>query len=357
MSSGHRGRSPSARRSGRRRWHRAPLAVVGAVGAVGLAVVYFWDPLEGPRRRREVVEWLQGTSREAWRLSQDIVARVIVVPEPAEQAEQAEPAWREPEPAEDLETALRDEVTFVTVRDPEPAFHASRPEPELERVPVGVAAVARAEALEGVAGPAPAVSYLSSESPKPTIIAYDTPRDEPSISDDTVVEKPEPGPDAAARSGGLGRGWVAAAAAIVLAVGAAALGAWALVATDDDPQVAAPAIPSGAAEAIELISEGARSIPVEGSQGTMVLVAAPDGRAALVISGLEKAPPGKEYQAWVVKGKSAPTSAGLFKGGETRLVVPLNTRVPEGAIVAVTVEVEGGAPAPTQQPRYTVQRA
>ena len=55
------------------------------------------------------------------------------------------------------------------------------------------------------------------------------------------------------------------------------------------------------------------------------------------------------------RGKS-PTSAGLFKGGVTRLVVPLSVRVPKGAIVAVTVEMSGGAPAPTQQPRCTVQR-
>lgn len=337
---------------GRRRWRRAPIAFVGAVGAVGLAVVYFLDPLEGPRRRREVVEWVQGTSREAWRLSHELVARVLV---PAETPVSAQGAGAsEEQETADLDTALRDEVTFVTMKAPvapEPRFHSIDAEPEVALVPVVVAAPI-AERYEEAAEPATAVSYLTDHTPRPTIIAYDRPDDELAADEPVVADADQ---EDAPRRGRFGRGWLAAAAAVTLAVAAAALGAWALVAAEDD-QVAAPAIPSGAAEAIELISEGARSLPVQGSQGTMVLVAAPDGRAALVISGLEAAPPGKEYQAWVVTGKS-PTSAGLFKGGVTRLVVPLSVRVPQGAIVAVTVEVAGGAPAPTQQPRYTVQRA
>jgi anti-sigma-K factor RskA len=123
---------------------------------------------------------------------------------------------------------------------------------------------------------------------------------------------------------------------------------------DEGTKSAAP-LSSGAAQALQLISQpGARSVSVAGSE-KMVLVVTPSGRAALIISGLTAAPKGKEYQAWIIVGKQPPSSAGLFKGGNTRLVIPLAQKLPKGSIFAVTVERAGGAPAPTQKPKFTAK--
>jgi len=47
--------------------------------------------------------------------------------------------------------------------------------------------------------------------------------------------------------------------------------------------------------------------------------------------------------------------AGLFDGAGERDVVRLDGRVPRGGVVAVTVEREGGAEAPTSEPIVTAQ--
>ena len=52
------------------------------------------------------------------------------------------------------------------------------------------------------------------------------------------------------------------------------------------------------------------------------------------------------------------TPAGLFSGGDARAtVVPLTTSVPEGAVVAVTVEQAGGVEQSEQQPIITSEQA
>ena len=111
----------------------------------------------------------------------------------------------------------------------------------------------------------------------------------------------------------------------------------------------------GASQAIELIGQpGARRVAVNGSDGKMVLVTTPNGRAVLILYGLKQAPAGKEYQAWIVTGKT-PKSAGLFRGGGTTVVIPLAQRVPKNSIFAVTLEKAGGVPAPTMSPQYTAK--
>jgi anti-sigma factor RsiW len=70
-----------------------------------------------------------------------------------------------------------------------------------------------------------------------------------------------------------------------------------------------------------------------------------DDKATLVVSGLERAPSGRTYEAWVIK-DNKPVRAGTFAGGRTTTVVPLEHQVPSGAIVAVTLEREPGADAP-----------
>jgi anti-sigma-K factor RskA len=75
------------------------------------------------------------------------------------------------------------------------------------------------------------------------------------------------------------------------------------------------------------------------------------GNATLTINGLDAAPQGKTYEAWVIPKGRAPRRAGLFPGGRPT-TVHLG-RVPQKAVVAVTVERAGGARAPTTTPLVT----
>jgi anti-sigma-K factor RskA len=258
----------------------------------------------------------------------------------------------------DLAPAGEEDADLASTLHDEVAIFRFEPPPPEEAVPVGVGGPAE-DPLEhedharGEPAPSERVSYVHSvtspPTPRPTIISYDAvPADEKSREYRDV--------EASTTASSTRRALVGAAAAVVL-LAAAGLGAWAIWGTGDESTATPPVIPSGASAAIQLISQpGARSVSVAGSKGAMVLVVAPDGRAALIISGLEAAPPGKEYQAWIVTGKT-PKSAALFKGGSARLVIPLGRRVPKGAIFAVTLERAGGVPAPTQAPRFTAKLA
>jgi hypothetical protein len=147
-----------------------------------------------------------------------------------------------------------------------------------------------------------------------------------------------------------GLGALAGAAAI-------ALGAWAVVEnTGSDGSV--EGVPEGvqSQELISLLSSPTTErIPLAGSDGRIILVAAANGSAYLVLDGLGLAPTGKSYQAWVIRpGAEAPASAAVFEGSE--LVVPLALAVQPGAVVAITIERAGGVPAPTQTPTIVAER-
>lgn len=104
-----------------------------------------------------------------------------------------------------------------------------------------------------------------------------------------------------------------------------------------------------------LASPSAERVPFAGSVGRIVLVVDERGRALLTLNGLGRAPEGRVYQAWIFPlGAAAPTSAGLFDA--TKPVVPLWHRVPHGSRVTVTLELAGGARAPTKTPKLTVTR-
>ena len=128
---------------------------------------------------------------------------------------------------------------------------------------------------------------------------------------------------------------------------AAALGAWAI--WGGTTAGSSATVPAGAAQAIEphLAARRPASRGRRARRGRWSSYVTPNGKAVLIVFGLKAAPTGKEYQAWIVTGKT-PHSAGLFKGGETQLVIPLAQRIPKGAIFAVTLEKAGGVPAPTQ---------
>ncbi len=72
-----------------------------------------------------------------------------------------------------------------------------------------------------------------------------------------------------------------------------------------------------------------------------------DGNATLYAS-IGPAPPGKTYEAWVIRGKVA-LPAGLFEGGGT-VNLKLSRNARPGDVIAVTVEPAGGTKAPTGTP-------
>jgi anti-sigma-K factor RskA len=138
---------------------------------------------------------------------------------------------------------------------------------------------------------------------------------------------------------------VVATAAVVAAIG---LGFWAvdLSRQIDDERAAS----QSSQEAARLLADpSARHIPLEGADGVLVVDAA--GKGWLVVRGLEEAPSERTYEAWVVEGDRT-TAAGLFAGGGAPTVVALGEPVPEGALVAVTVEQEGGVEQSTQDPVF-----
>ena len=71
--------------------------------------------------------------------------------------------------------------------------------------------------------------------------------------------------------------------------------------------------------------------------------------AVLLAAGLEPAPPGKVYEAWVIAG-GAPVPAGTFQvdaSGKAVLRLPTVDETRSVKTFAVTIEPAGGTPAPT----------
>jgi anti-sigma-K factor RskA len=70
----------------------------------------------------------------------------------------------------------------------------------------------------------------------------------------------------------------------------------------------------------------------------------------LMAEGLPAAPPGKAYQLWAITGDRAPVPAGVFTvppGGSGTVRVPTLPGVSRVDVFAVTLEPEGGRPAPS----------
>lgn len=95
--------------------------------------------------------------------------------------------------------------------------------------------------------------------------------------------------------------------------------------------------------AIALISDPRSTrTPLTGGSGTLVVGS--DRSGVLVLSDVDAAPDGKDYEAWVAE-DAEPEPAGLFEGGSERFVM-LDQPVPRGATVMVTLEDNGGADQP-----------
>jgi anti-sigma-K factor RskA len=83
------------------------------------------------------------------------------------------------------------------------------------------------------------------------------------------------------------------------------------------------------------------------------VVVSPNRTATLHVTGLDAAPRGKTYEAWVITG-STPRRAGLFSGG-TSTTVRLEGTLPKNAVVAVTLERAGGVDQPTTTPIFSAR--
>jgi anti-sigma-K factor RskA len=146
---------------------------------------------------------------------------------------------------------------------------------------------------------------------------------------------------------------VAAAAAFAAGCVALGLAFWAsdLANQLDDERTALHV----ADELVDALTDpNAERIPLEGADGILV-VDDESSEGWMLVNGLDEAPDGKTYEAWVIEGDEA-VAAGLFSGGDDRTVVPLSVPVPEGAVVAVTVEDDGGVEQPTQNPIFASEQ-
>ena len=143
------------------------------------------------------------------------------------------------------------------------------------------------------------------------------------------------------------RSWTAAAAAVA-ACAAIGLGIWAATLSRSlDRERSAR---EQQASLLSIVSDpAARRFALSGSHGTLVV--SRTGAGALLVSNLRPAPSGKTYEAWVIQGKT-PRRAGTF--GQAK-PFKLTRPVPQGAVVAVTLERHGGVDAPTTKPLTAAQ--
>src|SRR5262249_39855008 len=227
--------------------------------------------------------------------------------------------------------------------------------------------------LAGCAACAPEVGALA---PVAAALAFSAPADRPSSAvRDRLM----------ARIGGRRSqvwpgGWLAAAASIALAVALSAYAAQlrgrvtSLEAQLREARLRADAGERQVADA-RRAANGARSrvaVPTAPDVARVDLAgqtAAPGASAraywsrsrGLVInaSSLPPLPPGRTYQMWVITAQPAPISAGLLKpdaNGRASAMFETPVDIPTPTAMAVTIEPEGGVPAPTGA-MYLVGRA
>ena len=134
------------------------------------------------------------------------------------------------------------------------------------------------------------------------------------------------------------------AAAAVAAV-VALSGLWAASLSGDLDETRATLKREHAAAAVRLYAD-ARTVALQEGQGRLVVGF--DGKAVLVLDGVDPAPAGQTYE--MDSSRAVPPPGELFPGRDGTDVVLLDGRVDVGDVVAVTVEEEGGVDAPTTEP-------
>lgn len=132
--------------------------------------------------------------------------------------------------------------------------------------------------------------------------------------------------------------WTPAARAIVAAaaVVAVAFAAWA-VSLSRSLDTERSARERADAVLAVLADPGAQRIALTGARGSLVV--STSGKAVLVVSGLDRAPEGRSYVAWVLD-DGRPSRAGTLAGGRDVSVLALARPVPRGRDVAVTLETD-----------------
>lgn len=145
---------------------------------------------------------------------------------------------------------------------------------------------------------------------------------------------------------------IATAAAAVAACAALGLGIWAASLSS---QLGEERDARLAAEAVAVLADPEAShVALAGADGSLVV--ASSGAGALVLRDLEPLPEGQYYTAWVSPDGEAMTHAGAFRPGDTGPVVPLTEPVPDGGLVAVTVETRPDAAEPSGEPVFASSR-
>ena len=225
----------------------------------------------------------------------------------------------------------------------------------------------RTEYEAHLAGCAECASQVRALAPVAAALAYAAPADRPSpaVRDRLMARV------AGRRSQAWPAAWLAAAASIALAV---ALGAYAAQlrgrVTSLEAQLRETRLRAEAGE--RQVADARRA--ADDAQSMIAVLTAPDvarvdlaGQAAapnasaraywsrsrgLVInaSNLPPLPAGRTYQMWVITAQRAPISAGLLKpdaNGRANAMFETSVNIPAPTAMAVTIEPEGGVPAPT----------
>jgi anti-sigma factor RsiW len=99
-------------------------------------------------------------------------------------------------------------------------------------------------------------------------------------------------------------------------------------------------------QALAVLADPAAShVSLQGAQGSLIV--ASSGRGALVLESLEPLPEGEYYTAWVSRDGKTMEHAGAFRPDGGVRVFPLTRPVPDGGLVAVSIEARPDADQPT----------
>lgn len=91
-------------------------------------------------------------------------------------------------------------------------------------------------------------------------------------------------------------------------------------------------------------------VELRGSSGVAARVVPGGDGSIFAAAGLEKAPPGRTYQLWLLKEGSEPVSAGTFDAVDGIAVIETPESIAGYDGAAVTIEQAGGVTAPTTDP-------
>lgn len=146
---------------------------------------------------------------------------------------------------------------------------------------------------------------------------------------------------------------LATAAAAIAACAALGLGIWAASLSSqlgDERRADART-----EEALAVLADPAAShIAIQGAEGSLVVGSS--GLGVLVLVNAEPPPEGKYYTAWVSRDGKTMRHAGAFDADDLGRVFPLTRPVPDGGLVAVSVEARPDAETPSSPPIITSAR-